>query len=163
MGKARAWILVAAATAIAALGVAQTRTGDLLLFNHSPSIQRGLYLRIQGPIERTSIVTLRAVDVAPAAARRRGFDGPGDRFIKRVAALSGDVVCAEGALITVNGQNAAARRARDSSDRTLPSWRGCRTLAADEFLLLGDTADSFDSRYWGPVRRVQIEGVWRRF
>ena len=32
---------------------------------------------------------------------------------------------------------------------------------ADEVFLLGDTADSFDSRYWGPVRLTAIDGVWR--
>jgi type IV secretory pathway protease TraF len=35
-------------------------------------------------------------------------------------------------------------------------------LAANEVLLLGDTADSFDGRYWGPVSVDLIEGVWRK-
>ncbi|MGE0294633.1 MAG: S26 family signal peptidase [Hyphomonadaceae bacterium] len=40
---------------------------------------------------------------------------------------------------------------------------GCRTLEADEVFLLGDTADSFDGRYWGPTRLQSISGVWTRF
>lgn len=35
------------------------------------------------------------------------------------------------------------------------------TLAVDEVFLMGDTPDSFDSRYFGPVNTADIEGVWR--
>ena len=45
--------------------------------------------------------------------------------------------------------------------RALPSWSGCATLSGDQILLQGDTADSFDGRYWGPISRRLIEGVWR--
>ncbi len=50
----------------------------------------------------------------------------------------------------------------DSNNQGPVGWRGCRTLAAGEVLLLGDTADSFDGRYWGPVSVDLIEGVWRK-
>lgn len=50
---------------------------------------------------------------------------------------------------------------RDRRGASLPAWRGCRTLAADELLLLGDTATSFDGRYFGPVRRAEVEGIYR--
>lgn len=40
--------------------------------------------------------------------------------------------------------------------------RSCRgLLAPDERLLLGDTPDSLDSRYFGPVATARIEGVYR--
>jgi type IV secretory pathway protease TraF len=45
--------------------------------------------------------------------------------------------------------------------RVLPTWRGCRVLHDGEFFVIGDTPDSFDSRYFGVVRADQIEGVWR--
>jgi type IV secretory pathway protease TraF len=43
----------------------------------------------------------------------------------------------------------------------LPAWSGCVTLDRDHVLLLGDTPDSFDGRYWGPTPIERIEGVWR--
>ena len=43
----------------------------------------------------------------------------------------------------------------------LPAWRECRILAPDEVFLLGDTPGSFDSRYFGPVRRSDVVGVYR--
>lgn len=161
MGKARAWIWVAAATAMALIGAAQSHAGDLLLYNHSASITQGFYVRTRAPIGKTSIVTVRAADVAPAYARLRHFTGATDRFIKRVAAIQGDEVCATGAIILVNGRESARRQERDSDRRVLPSWSGCRRLAGNEVFLLGDTDDSFDGRYWGVITREKIEGVWR--
>lgn len=155
-------ILCTGAVAIAALAWASFREGDPILYNHSPSIPVGLYLRTNGPVERGAIVTVRAADVAPDYAALRGFDDPGDRFIKRIAATQGDVVCADNDVITVNARTVAHRAAIDRSGRALPRWKGCQELSADQLLLLGDTPDSFDGSYFGLVQRSDIEGVWRR-
>ncbi len=40
-------------------------------------------------------VSVRAREVAPAEAAARHFEGKGDRFIKRVAAVGGQRVCGE--------------------------------------------------------------------
>lgn len=155
-----AWIFLAAAGVVALFAVA-AKANDIVLYNHSPSLPVGFYLRSDDPIARGVIVTVRAADIAADYARERSFVDDGDRFIKRVAATSGDTVCANGDAITLNGAVVAHRQVRDSAGRILPRWDGCRTLLANEFLLLGDTEDSFDSRYWGVVDGSQIEGVWR--
>ena len=157
----RILLLTGAAAAAAALGFALPAAKDRLLYNHTPSVPVGLYLRTDEPIARGAFVTVRAQDVAPDAARARGFDGPRDRFIKRVAALAGDQVCAEADLMTINGNAQIVRRAQDSSGAALERWSGCRVLEENEVLLLGDAEQSFDGRYWGPIDRNQIEGVWR--
>lgn len=154
----RLW-LFAAGGAIAALLAATTLQRDIVLFNHSPSIPVGLYLRTAQPVTRGVIVTVRARDVAPEEAQRRGFADPGDRFIKRVAAAAGDEVCGDGERIIINGAAAGERYAR--TNLTL-GWHGCRILSEGEVLLLGESADSFDGRYWGATRVDLIEGVWRK-
>lgn len=183
---------VAAALAAAALAAPRD---DLLLYNHSPSVPEGVYVRTRAPVTVGAFVTVRARDVAPEEAHRRGFEDASDRFIKRVAAAAGARVCGDGRRLVVSGDNivigadneqqhAAAggddhggggagdgRRAAavrvvhvvdDGDDQHLVGWRGCRVLADREVLLLGDTADSFDGRYWGPVSVDLIEGVWRK-
>jgi len=135
---------------------------DQLLYNHTPSVPVGLYLRSNGAIERGAFVTVRAVDVAPDQAALRNYDGPRNRFIKRVSASAGDEVCAEGDTLIINGQPRARRLSADRTGRTLPWWNECRVLSSEEILLLGDTEDSFDGRYWGPIDRSLVEGVWRR-
>lgn len=134
---------------------------DVVLYNHTPSVPVGLYLRTDGPVTLGAFVTVRAAEVAPAAARARNFEDRRDRFIKRVTALGGDHVCVRAEEIFINHVSIARRRARDSTGAVLQTWDGCRVLTGDEVLLLGDTPDSFDGRYWGPVRLAQIEGVWR--
>ena len=133
---------------------------DVIIYNPSPSIPRGFYARDSGAPVRGAIVSVRTVDVAARYARLRNFTDLNDRFIKRVAAMEGDTVCADADVVTVNGERRVRRAFQDSAGRTLPTWTGCRTLR-DEVFLLGDTPDSFDGRYWGPTSVELIEGAWR--
>lgn len=141
--------------------VAVSTLSDVVIYNASPSMPQGIYVRMHSPIVRHSIVTVRARDVALNYATARRFTDADDRFLKRVAALDGDVVCALGARVTINHTITLQRRTVDSVGRALPTWSGCRRLNGQIFLI-GDTADSFDGRYWGPVASELVEGVWRR-
>lgn len=152
-------LIGAVSCAFVAAGFAGAR--DHVLYNPSESIPSGFYARIGDAPVAGAVVTVRARDVAPDYARLRDYADDTDRFIKRVAAVAGDVVCAEGDHVTV-GIRALTRQARDAEGRALPRWQGCRTLAIGELFLLGDTEDSFDGRYWGPIDARLIEGVWRR-
>ncbi len=141
--------------------VAVSTLSDVVIYNASPSMPQGIYVRMHSPIVRHSIVTVRARDVALNYAAARRFTDADDRFLKRVAALDGDVVCAFGPRVTINHELTLQRRTMDNVGRALPTWSGCRRLNGQIFLI-GDTADSFDGRYWGPVASELVEGVWRR-
>lgn len=161
MAKMRWPVLVLTGAAAAAALIALPAESDRLLYNHTPSVPVGFYVRTTGPVVRGAFVTVRAAAVAPTAAHLREFEGPRDRFIKRVAALEGDHVCAAGEVVTINGGADIPRRARDTTGNVLPHWNGCRILQTGEVLLLGESDDSFDGRYWGPIADELIEGVWR--
>ncbi len=152
---------VAIGTAIALCVISVFDARDVLLYNPSHSIPEGFYGRTSGPPTVGAIVTVRAIDVSPSYAELRDFNDPGDRFIKRVVAARGQVICGKGGEIAIDGISVVHRLERDAAGRELPRWEGCRVLGQGEFLLLGDTADSFDGRYWGPVSAQAIEGVWR--
>jgi len=159
--QTRTWLGIGAA-AIALLGVTSVNARDWLIYNHTPSVPTGWYVRSAGEIVPGALVTVRAQDVAPDYAEARNFTDAGDRFIKRIAANDGDSVCADGDAIRINDRTVAHRAAHDSQGRALPHWSGCRTLGTGEVFLMGDTPDSFDSRYFGPVSVADIEGVWRK-
>ncbi|MCC6789753.1 MAG: S26 family signal peptidase [Hyphomonadaceae bacterium] len=153
--------IAAAVAAMLMLATASFSSADLVLFNHSPSIPIGLYVRDRADLRPGVIVTVRARDVAPEIARLRDYDDPNDRFIKHVAAIGGQSVCADGRALSIDGVQAAVIY-RASGQPMPAAWLGCRRLAADEVLLLGDSPDSFDGRYWGPINARFIEGVWRK-
>jgi conjugative transfer signal peptidase TraF len=149
-----------ALTAALTLAFAMTQMPTLVIYNHTPSIPMGWYVRVDAAIATGAIVSVKAGDVAAAYAAHRGAD-PDTRFLKRVAASAGDRVCAAGATITINGREAATRTIADSRGRPLPTWEGCAILGADDVLLLGDSPDSFDGRYWGLTSARGIEATWR--
>lgn len=154
--------LVFATTAAIAVAAVGLRVEPFVIYNPSPSVPQGFYLRVERAPQTGDFVTIASVEVAADYAALRGFADDTDRFIKRIAAAHGQTVCAEGSSVSIDGRLVAARNSHDSEGRLLPTWSGCRTLEANEVFLLGVTADSFDGRYWGPTRLQSISGVWTR-
>jgi len=90
---------------------------------------------------------------------QRGYLPAGVPLVKRIAAMAGDTVCAQGDSIFIDGQSVAVRLSADGEGRPLPSWRGCRTLDQGEvFLLMEGVRTSFDGRYFGPTSISNIVG-----
>mgnify|MGYP000057406423 CR=1 FL=1 len=156
----RAKVLVLAGL-LAGIGLAVFRPHDLILYNPSDSIPKGFYVRGGSELVRGSVVTIRSVNAAPNYAAKRDFVDAGDRFLKRIAAMEGDMVCAEGSAISLNGDPVAERANVDEAGNPLPSWNGCVTLDAGEVFLLGDHPGSFDGRYWGISESADLIGPWR--
>jgi type IV secretory pathway protease TraF len=155
--SSKVWI-GAGLAALAALFFAGGANPDVVLFNHSPSVPIGFYVRDSGDLAHGTFVTVRARDVAPVEAAAHAYDDEGDRFIKRLAAIGGQEVCSDGRVLRVDGRDAAIIQIGAGAP---PAWIGCRTLGSSEILLLGDSPDSFDGRYWGPISANLIEGRWR--
>lgn len=156
----RGWgAIFAAALAAPLLPVAVGTMPTLALVNETRSLPRGLYVRRFGEdIRRGGTAALNQ----PASARAylESLGAPRDRLLlKRVVAVGGDLVCRENdRVITPTGE--ARLLARDRRGIALEAWTGCRRLGANEVFLLGDAAESFDSRYFGPVDRSELRGVF---
>ncbi|MEH6678169.1 S26 family signal peptidase [Phenylobacterium sp.] len=155
------WIWAGAAVLALACGAAAwPRSGPPpLLINESPSLPEGVY----GLERRTAGLGATVAVAQPPAGRAylAALGMPGEvMLIKRVAAVQGDRVCLDGERLTAGSQTRRVRR-RDGQGRVLPLWAGCRLLGPGELFLLGDTPGSFDSRYFGPVHRDQVIGVYR--
>ena len=150
----------AALLGLAVLAGASQAAPTLVLINETPSLPRGLYLRLPGQAPRRGAVVV-AAPPPPARAYLRALGAPeAMRLLKRVAATGGDRVCATAGAVETPLRRAAVRT-RDRRGAALPAWRGCGPLPADQVFLLGDSPDSFDSRYFGPVTRGEIDGVFR--
>ena len=98
-------------------------------------------------------------DSVRTLAAERGYLPVNVPLVKRIVGVGGDIICAIGDAISINGRPVATRLQRDRFGRPLPSWSGCRRLGDGEvFLLMEGVADSFDGRYFGPVPASSIIG-----
>lgn len=152
-------VAVIVAAMIMSLRLIARAAPPLALVNESPSLPKGLYLRSLDQAPRRGGV----VAVEPPAFARRYLAALGMPasvpLLKRVAAAGGERVCRTGGELRWPGRTATALP-RDRRGGSLPAWSGCRRLGPDELLVIGDTATSFDSRYFGPVRRSSLIGVY---
>src|SRR5690606_18601147 len=89
---------------------------------------------------------------------KRGVLPEGKLLIKRIVAGAGDKVCRQIDEVSVNGQALAHAKMIGSQGDSLPSWQGCMTLGGDQIFLLGDTANSYDGRYFGVTSARDIVG-----
>jgi conjugative transfer signal peptidase TraF len=138
-----------------------------LVWNDSASAPIGLYWRVGGRPERSDLVLAWAPFWARRLADQRNYLPLSVPLVKRVAAAEGDVVCATGRDIFINGQSVTRRLESDHFHRPLPVWTGCKLLGSGELLLLmADVTDSFDGRYFGVSDRHDIIGrlvpIWTR-
>jgi conjugative transfer signal peptidase TraF len=130
-----------------------------LVWNASASAALGLYRTVPGPIARGDLVLAELPPAARTLAAERGYLALGVPLVKRVGALAGDVVCRRHGTVSINRRPAAEALSRDSKGRALPGWKGCRKLGRDEvFLLVPAVADSFDGRYFGPIKTSHVIG-----
>jgi type IV secretory pathway protease TraF len=157
--KGNRWKALGVAVFLLGLGAMIAETAPTwALVNESPSLPRGLYVRAPfGETARGAVVAIPQPDQAQSYLGGLGM--PSDvLLLKRVAAFGGDQVCRLGDRIVTPTRTVRVRQ-QDGRGVILPGWRGCRRLTADEIFLLGDTASSFDSRYFGPVPRSRATGV----
>ena len=130
-----------------------------LIWNATASAPLGAYWLTVQDAARGDLVLAEPPPNARRLAARRGYLPARVQLVKRLAAMAGDRVCADGAILWINGMPVAEPLAADSRGRPLPAWTGCRTLTGDEIFLLTDAPDSFDSRYFGPVPRSNVVGT----
>lgn len=149
------------AAAILAVGLAAASQGtpSPWLVNETASVPRGLYRRVAGEPRVGALVALTPPAAAQAYLQALGAPA-GALLLKRVAAGPGETVCGRARRLTWP-RGGAVRMPSDRQGRALPAWTGCRRLTAGELLVVGDSPASFDSRYFGPVRSMQVAGIYR--
>jgi type IV secretory pathway protease TraF len=69
---------------------------------------------------------------------------------------------ADGSILAVVYTERASRirliSARRATREPLPSWQGCTSLNEGQVFLLGDTAGSYDGRYFGVTGTREVVG-----
>lgn len=129
-----------------------------LVWNISPSVPLGLYAIYAADQRRGDLVIARLPPPFAMLAHQRGYLPIDTYLLKPVVAIAGDRVCRLDRRIVVRGTPAALAALHDTAGRRLPAWHGCRKLVPGEVFVLARPSHSFDSRYFGPLRRSDILG-----
>src|SRR2546423_3988163 len=141
-----------------------------LRFNVDSSMPLGAYWFIPGPVWRGATVqACLPLSLARYAQRRRILsDGSCSTgvmpVVKVLAATGGDIVDVSDSGLRVNGHPwpMSAPRRYDASGRRvdLRLHSGRYVVPTNHVFLLGESAYSWDSRYWGSIARSTVAGRW---
>jgi conjugative transfer signal peptidase TraF len=136
------------------------------IWNASDSVPIGLYrLRPVEQLHVTELVVIRPPEPLETFLDLNGYLPIGVPMLKRVLALPGQTICRIGLSISVDGIDVGQAHDRDGRGRPLPVWHGCQIVAdGDVFVMNWQSADSLDSRYFGPLPASAVIGkavpVW---
>ena len=130
--------------------------------NLSPSVPRGVYrlAAVSPPLARGTLVLL---PVPPAVQRWHSRWQP---LLKPIAALAGDLVCAQADGLWIAGQ-AYGPVYPEAGGAPLPRLQGCVRVPAGAVFLASPAPRSLDGRYFGmtPVATITAEArpllTWR--
>lgn len=132
-----------------------------VFFNPSSSAPRGWYWLSHARSYELGSFTISHLPAPFAAlADHRRYIPQSIPVLKRIAAAPGDWVCESVGDVVINGRFVARAVTVDGSGRELKTWQGCSILASGQYFLLNaDSTESFDSRYFGPVKGSMFVGT----
>ena len=82
----------------------------------------------------------------------------GTLFAKRFVGCPGDVLSVRGKDFRLNGKKTASATGKDSEDREVGVFRFDGVIPEGMYFVLGDGPRSYDSRYWGFVKKSWVVG-----
>ena len=129
-------------------------SGIRISFNVSGSLPHRAFLTVRGaeiPCGAGSIGLFR-LDV------RNPYWDFGTVFAKRFVGCPGDALRTEGPEFYLNGERVAVASGHDSKGVAVTSFRFDGIIPRGSYFVLGDGERSYDSRYWGFVRKSWIVG-----
>jgi conjugative transfer signal peptidase TraF len=147
--------VIAMLAGMALLLVSAAGVHPLIIWNATASAPVGFYRVLsagQGPLGTGELVLARPDASAAQLYARRGYLPLGVPMLKRIAAVSGQLICEQDGKLSIDGRHVADALPADGRGRPLIPWRGCRRLQDGEvFLLMADIPASLDGRYLGPT------------
>jgi signal peptidase I len=118
--------------------------GQIFFINRTSSMPRGLYIKINSHNLQIGDIIIFNIDK---------FKG---NLAKYIAGISSNEFCSdENRDLWINGIPTAQNNI-DKYLKESPTQSTCQTLDPDEILVLGEHPDSYDSRYFGPIKTNQV-------
>lgn len=134
-------------------------TGKLLLYNYTDSLPYGIYLLHPGQPEKGDLVAIKPGGLAVKLIRERHYLRNGAYLLKYIVGVKDDSVCTEKGVLSVDGVNYGGIDAFDREGRQLPQYSFCGRLKDGYIVAIKGMKNSFDSRYYGPIKTEDIIGI----
>jgi type IV secretory pathway protease TraF len=130
-----------------------------VIWNASESVPLGMYFVSKHQPDLGEIAVIKPSDWVQLYASERGYLPQNVWLLKPIFAAHPSIICRFGSYIFADGKLVAKSRIHDQQRRLLPAWKGCKVLKPEEVFVIAKPRASFDSRYFGPVKRAQIVGT----
>jgi len=138
-----------------------TRPTALVIYNPSPSEPIGFYRFTTAKPAPGQLISFKVPEHGRAYAAQHLAYILRWSILKEIAAGQGSTVCADHAVLSIDGRARAKIADHDRQGAQLPHWQGCRRLGAGEYFVFSNRIpNSYDSRYYGPVSSRQVLGVY---
>ena len=152
-------IAIALSIAIALVLVTWLSPRPFVIWNASKSVPIGWYYVEHRQPKLYEIAVVKLDSWPQFYASERGYLPEKVWLLKPVASMFPAVVCRFGNYVFVDGKLIAKAKNVDRQLRILPRWKGCLALESDELFVIARPKNSFDSRYFGPIKISQVAGV----
>lgn len=142
-------------------------------YQQTKSMPEGIYLDtpVRDILRGDDIIFTPSMKIE-ALMIKRGYLSKSTKLLKKVVASIGDIVCIENDRVFIsnikdNYRLNAPIYQTDTKGRNLPKVHLCRRLVKGEYFVMGISNDySFDSRYFGVIKKSQIlskaELLWKK-
>lgn len=132
---------------------------SVIVYNATDSLPHGLYLVVQKPVyERGDLVVFPVPESVKGLVRQRRWLPDGAFLIKPIAGENGDILNTKTGRCLVNGVDFGPVETVDRTGQPLPAFSINRRLENGEIAVVNPIPQSFDSRYFGPIKERQIIG-----
>jgi conjugative transfer signal peptidase TraF len=164
ISKAKAKPLVYAVLFTAGFVIACKALSCKIMFQITPSLPKGAYwIERPGKIDTGTLCVFPIPPEVDGMARSRGWIPEHLRYylMKPIVAKQGDVVEVSAAGLSINGEYYGPVSRYDSQGLPLPRLYKKYVLGPEEYFAATTYRNSFDSRYFGKIRRSDIRWVAR--
>lgn len=129
-----------------------------LVYNATASYPIGFY-RVHSNYSESDVVWFDVPNNVERLVFGRNYIPQNAKLMKKIIAGEGASWCVSDRSLIVEGISVGKIRTEDSNKLPLPQLpEGCNTLGLDEVIVASPHPLSFDSRYFGPVKKETVHG-----
>jgi conjugative transfer signal peptidase TraF len=152
----RATFVLFCVISFSAVNIYSIKLPTFFFINTTDSMPKGIYRRVKTNIQNGDIVV---IDLPQEIKTKYANLEPVIRkkpLLKRVISIGGDDVCRHGNDVIIGANAVFPIKKNIRNIFPFSQERVCKTLATDEFFAASFNENSFDSRYFGPLKSSQI-------